>query len=111
LVNRHDENPFKSQDRLYPVDFSVPIEEKVTIIINYPDNFTIVNLPEKVAIALPNNGGKYILSSQNSQNSASIFSWFVISRHLYSSVEYHYLKELFSTVVQTQNTDIIFRRE
>jgi hypothetical protein len=34
-----------------------------------------------------------------------------ISKPLYSSDEYHYLKELYNRMIQVQNLDLVFKRK
>lgn len=111
MVNRWKENPFKSTERLYPVDFAAPIDERISVQIDYPDNIEVVSVPQAVALALPNKGGKYIFSIQNNPGRLMLSSWLTVDRTLYSSEEYHYLRELFNIVVQSQGADIILKRK
>lgn len=46
LYERTKENPFKFDERLYPVDFAHPIKESYKIILNYPEDYTIETLPK-----------------------------------------------------------------
>jgi hypothetical protein len=110
ISDRQDTNPFKSDKRIYPVDFAVPIDENVTIIIEFPETFEVVSVPDKVGLALPNAGGKYIFGSQIVQNRITITNALSLARPLYHAQEYPYLKEIYSKMVQSQNTDIIFKR-
>src|SRR5690606_29877715 len=65
LFDKIVQNPFKSQERLYPVDFGVPYEETVMINVELPDGIELDEVPERVGVALPNNGGRYIFQVQN----------------------------------------------
>jgi hypothetical protein len=111
ITNRWEENPFRSNERLHPVDFGVPIDEVMLVTIQYPQTFEIVNLPEKTGLALPNSGGRYIVDGQNVNGTVTISSSLLINRPIFSSQEYHYLKELFNRIVQVQNTDLLFKRK
>ena len=104
-------NPFKSNDRLYPVDFATPIDETLVLNLEYPENFTITDLPEKIAVSLPNSGGRYIYELQNLGNKLTLNSSLVIIRTIYSSQEYHYLKELFNRVVSAQEVQVVFEKK
>jgi len=110
LVHKRNENPFKSSERLYPVDFGATTDERVTINLELPEDVEIVNLPERVALSLPNDGGRFIFDAKKEGNSVVISSWLNISRAYFTSDEYHYLKELFSRIVQLQNTDIVLKK-
>jgi hypothetical protein len=110
MIEKWSENPFKSNERLYPVDFAAPLESIISLTLEYPETFKIENLPENMGLALPNNGGRFILNVQNPGNKLIISNSLTISKTIYSSGEYHYLKELFNRIIQVQNTDIIFKR-
>jgi hypothetical protein len=104
-------NPFKSNERLYPVDFGAPIEETVVLTLEYPENFTITDLPEKVALSLPNSGGRFLFDMQNLGNKLTMNSTFVINRTTYSSQEYHFLKELYNRVVAAQQSPVVLEKK
>ena len=111
LVDKYSENPFKSAERLYPVDFAVPFERSSVLTLEYPADLEIENLPEKVRLALPNAGGRFLCEAVVLGNKLSMSSSLAISKTVYSSDEYHYLKELFNRILQTQNVELIFKRK
>lgn len=111
LVNRTTRNPFRSPERLYPVDFGTTIDERITIVVSFPDDVRLENLPEEVGLALPAGGGLYVLKAQNEGQRVSIFSRLTTRKPLYNHEEYFYLRELFARIVQVQNTDLIFVKD
>ncbi|HOX83308.1 MAG TPA: hypothetical protein PLJ60_07320 [Chryseolinea sp.] len=111
MGERLENNPFKSSERSYPVDFGAPLEEILVFSMIYPKNFEIDELPAKVGLALPNNGGRYICEFQQLDNRVTLNHSLQISRTIFSSAEYHYLKELFNRVIQVQQTDLVFKRK
>ncbi|MBT1699787.1 transglutaminase-like domain-containing protein [Fulvivirgaceae bacterium PWU4] len=110
ILGKWEENPFKSNERLYPVDFATPMEYITMFNLEYPSQFEIVNRPEKTGLSLPNSGGRYIYDLQTTGNKLSLNNALTISKALFSSTEYHYLKELFARIIQVENGDLIFRR-
>ncbi len=111
LIDRWEKNPFKSSERSYPVDFGAPLDQVLVFSLTFPENFEIDELPQKVALALPNNGGKYIYDVQQLGNRFTMNSSLQISKTIFTSTEYHYLKELFNHVIQAQQTDLVFKRK
>ncbi len=111
IIDKIGENPFKSNERLYPVDFAVPFEHTFVLELEYPSDFEIVNIPEKIGLSLPNSGGKYLCEALDQGNRLSLSSSLSISKTLYSSAEYHYLKELFNRIIQVQNAELIFKKK
>jgi hypothetical protein len=111
LLDKWEENPFKSNKRLYPVDFGAPMVISTTIELDYPKEFELVNLPEKIGLSLPNSGGRYLVSATLTNNKLIFTHWITISKTVFTAEEYHYLKELFNKVIQIQNSDLLFKRK
>lgn len=111
LMERWEKNPFRSSERMYPVDFGAPLEEIVILNLTYPAEFQLSELPGKVGLQLPNSGGRYIFDIKNNGNVLSMQSSLLINKPVFSSGEYHYLKELFNQVIAVQHTDLVFERK
>ena len=111
LLEKWDGNPFKSDERLYPVDFGVPLERTSVFTLDYPSDFRIENVPAPVGLALPNAGGRFLFDARNTGNKLSLTHSLSITKTVYSSAEYHYLKELFDRILQLQNGELIFSRQ
>jgi len=111
IRDRWVSNPFKSSERLYPVDFGVPVEEVVVLNLEYPDTYDIVGTPPKLGLALPNSGGRYIFNLQHNGKLLTMNSSLLIGKTVFSSEEYHFLKELFNQVVATQQTNLLFKKK
>jgi transglutaminase-like putative cysteine protease len=111
VVERWERNPFRSPERLYPVDFAVPFEEVIILNLELPEGLKAIELPAKVGLLLPEGGGRYIYEVKSMGNRIIMNSSLLIARTVFTSVEYHFLKELFNRVVQVQNTDLIFRKK
>ncbi len=109
ILERWDGNPFKSSERLYPVDFGVPLEEIVVLNLTYPATVEIAALPERIALTLPGSGGRYVFDAQQSGNSLLMNSALLVRKTVFTSNEYHFLRELFGRVVSVQQTDILFK--
>lgn len=111
FFEKWSENPFKSKQRLYPVDFGAPLERLTVFNLEYPDNLEIVDLPEKVGISLPNQGGRFVFEAQNADNKLSFNNALSIRKTVYTSSEYHFLKELFARILQVQQRELIFKKK
>lgn len=111
IIEKENENPFKSNERLYPVDFGSPREFTTMLNLEFPAKFELVNKPEKIALSLPNAGGRFILDSQVADNKLVLNNALSINRTVFSSQEYPFLKELYSRIIQAQNEDLIFKKK
>jgi hypothetical protein len=111
LVEQVKRNPFRSAERLYPVDFGAPLEDVIIFSLEYPSDYEIDGLPSKVGLALPQSGGRYIFDIQNTGNKLTMNNSLLIAKAEFSSQEYHYLKELFNQVVATHQTELVFKKK
>jgi hypothetical protein len=108
---RMSKNPFKSSERLYPVDFGMQQEHTVLLTITYPESFSLISKPDKNALALPNNGGKFLFDVSDTGSKVIMSYTVALSKPVYTSEEYNYLKEFYSRIISVQNTDWIFRKK
>lgn len=104
-------NPFKLSERTYPVDLGAPSESRVILQMKFPDKFDVANKPKSAALALPNNGGKFISETKIDGNTLSLTTMVQLSKAIYSSEEYHYLKALFTQVAQVKQTNITLKKK
>ncbi len=111
LFQQWKENPFKSSERLYPVDFAYPLEWTLSVQLEMPDDVQLEEVPEQVGLALPGGGGYYRYRVTEIGKQVSMQSSLMINRSVFHAVEYYYLKELFSRVIQTQNVDWVFMKK
>ena len=109
ILGRWEGNPFKSSERLYPVDFGAPLEEIVVLNLTYPASFEMVDAPERVALALPDAGGRYVFDVKQRDNTILINSALLINKTVFTSHEYHFLKELFGRYIAVQQADLLFK--
>lgn len=111
FIERWEQNPFKSNQRLYPVDFGAPMESTFILNLDFPDSYLVDEVPKSVAMALPKNGGKFLVGITSRENKISLTSIINLSKVVYSSDEYHTLKELFNRIVQMQQSQIVLKKK
>jgi hypothetical protein len=111
FLDKWTENPFKSNERLYPVDFAVPLERLTIFNLEYPSGYELASVPERVGLALPNTGGKFLFEVQDVGNKLTLNHSLSIRKTVFTSTEYHYLKELFSRILQVQHGELVFRKK
>jgi len=103
-------NPFKLNERSYPIDFGHPKAFQFMLKLVIPKEYTIKSLPENIAFKLPNNGGKYIFNVTQKGNQINLISRFSILRAYFIPQEYPYLKEFFNQIIKTQNSLITLEK-
>ncbi|GEO02646.1 hypothetical protein AAE02nite_03100 [Adhaeribacter aerolatus] len=111
FLENWEKNPFTAKERTYPVDLGAPIETMLTINLQYPTEFQLGGLPAPITLALPNGGGRFMFQVQSLGDKVVLNSLISLSKPVYSPEEYGYLKELFSKIVQSYQTNLVFNRK
>lgn len=110
FINPVRKNPFKLSERNYPVDLGAASEERISISLELPDSYVVKEQPKNLSIALPNQGGKYLLQTAFVDKLLTVNQQLLFSKAIYSSEEYHYLKEFYNQVIQAQKADVTFAK-
>lgn len=110
LFERTKDNPFKLAERNFPVDFAFPLQENLTIIIDYPKGYVLETLPGDSRVKLPDDLAVFSLFFTHENNRIKVNSQINIPQSVYTATGYHYLKELFRRIVEKQAQLIVFKK-
>lgn len=110
FLDNISKNPFNLNERTYPVDLGSSKETRWSIQLTVPEDFVLAEQPKDLNISLPENGGRY-MSSTNFDNHVVNFNQLLqLNKPIYPSAQYLSLKAFYSRIIQTQKTDIIFKK-
>lgn len=101
------ENPFKLQERNYPIDFGYRSTYNYTLKLNIGTNYSIIELPEDILLNLPNDTGLLSFSTKVIDNAINVFIKISFNETIYEPEHYSALKEFMSKVVDIQTNSII----
>ncbi len=104
-------NPFRQDNREYPVDFGSPIEQIYTCKFTVPDGYQVDELPQSKVFAMPGNAAKFLFNVSQNNNTISITSNFSINKNLFLQDEYPLLKEFYNQVVAKQSEQIVLKKK
>ncbi len=105
------ENPFRSENREYPVDFGTPQEKLMMTKIKLPANYALEEIPANKLIMLPGNAGRYTFSvTKVSPTEVMLVSNFQITKNLFSQDEYTNLREFYNQVVAKQAEQVTAKK-
>lgn len=110
FFGRLDENPFKLDERQFPVDLIYPSETILSYVFQMPEGYAIDNLPENTAFKLPDNGGVFRYSVNQVGNSISVTSQLQISHTWFGVEEYPILKQFMSLIVAKHSEQIVLKK-
>lgn len=105
-------NPFKADQRLYPVQFDVPVEATLLCNITLPKGYAIEELPQSRVIALPGNAVRAIFNiSSDSDTRVQVMTRIQINRTLFLPEEYAQLKEFYTRLFAKQGEEIVLLKK
>lgn len=111
VLERMDQNPFKSDKRIYPIDFGHPYDEVYLVKILVPDGYTIDEMPKPKAIGLPGNIARYSYNSSQTGNTINVTSTLSINKGLFVPEEYPNLREFYNQIVAKQAEQIVLKKK
>ena len=112
FVKFFNENPFKLQERTYPIDFGYKDTYFYSFKLHFDTNkYTAVEYPKEKNIALPNNSGRVVFSSKTLNNSIFIMLKINFNKAIYEPEYYPSLKEFMSRIVNIQTNSLILLKK
>ncbi len=110
LFLKTDENPFKLEKREFPVDFGFPVIDKYRFEISIPEGYVVESLPKPIAMALPEELGKfkYVIDNKNGKITLSIT--FDLNKAIVSSLHYGALKEYFNQIITKETEQVVLSK-
>jgi hypothetical protein len=108
----YKENPFKSAERLYPVEMPYGFDETYTLQMEIPVGYEVDELPQSMIVKM-NEAGEGVFEYRVSQsgNGISFRSRIQILRAYFQPDEYEMLREFFNLVVKKQSEQIVFKKK
>ncbi|MGJ1192838.1 MULTISPECIES: transglutaminase domain-containing protein [Sphingobacterium] len=106
IIDRISYNPFKAQERTYPVDMGFKSKTLYSVKLTIPDRYEIAEKPQNASLALPESTAKYRYVTQVNGNQLEILQSLAFNKPIFSVDEYFSLKELYSRIIQQQKLDI-----
>lgn len=107
---RLEENPFKAENRLYPIDFIYPISDKHIVNIMLPDGYEVESLPANGKIEFNTEEGSFTFIGRENGKMLQFTMTFNLNRTLISSVDYKNFKEFYKLMIDKQGEKIVLKK-
>lgn len=104
-------NPFKLDERKFPVDFATPWKDKNTVSIQIPEGYKLASLPETLAIGLPENLGVFKYQVSQVGNKIKTRSILQFNQAIITPQHYTALKDFYGQLVQKQSEKIVLIKQ
>lgn len=106
-----EENPFKLESRLFPVEFPAPIIETHNYKVEIPEGYEVEEMPQPLNMALPNAGGKFMFVTGVQDGSIQVMIRLQLMKTQYLPNDYAALRELFNQIVIKQEEQIVLKKK
>ncbi|MEM6766361.1 MAG: DUF3857 domain-containing protein [Bacteroidota bacterium] len=106
-----EENPFKLEKRLYPVDIAAPIEESYTLVLNIPEGYEVAELPKPTKVVTPDKSASFMYQAANMGKVIQLQAIFKIDKTLFLPEEYAGIKGFYDYVVKKHAEQIVLKRK
>jgi hypothetical protein len=104
------QNPFKQENREYPVDFGFPFMDKYAVNIAIPEGFTVESIPESVNLVMANDFGNFKCLTSVSGNTIQVMVINQLNIPIVAADYYTTLKEYYQKLIDKQNEKIVLRK-
>jgi transglutaminase-like putative cysteine protease len=111
LLDNVSENPFKLQERTYPVDHGALFDDKFVLNLHIPQQYEVESVPQNVALSMPLQGGRFLVNYDKTEDGINFSHALQFNRAVYSAEEYPYLKEIYNKIIQAENGEIVFKKK
>lgn len=107
IIKFFEENPFKLQERSYPIDFGYKDIYTYSMSIDLDEDLKILEIPSAVNYTLPNKSGNLLFNAELKDNELILYFKVKFNLAIYATEFYPYLKIFMDKVVELQNNTII----
>ncbi len=104
------ENPFKLDDRKYPIDFVFPWQEKCIININIPEGYKVISKPANVSMTLQDQMGSFVFKIVESGNKLQIMVDLKMNKAVIPAGYYASVKELYKIIVEKETEKVVLSK-
>lgn len=101
------ENPFKLEDRQYPVDFEFSKKNRIIININIPEGYTVESMPENANFGLGNNQLSLKYNVSNQGNTVKLMVEYSINQTVIHADQYKNLKGYYQLLIEKLNEKVV----
>ena len=110
LFFSNTKNPFKQENREYPVDFGFPFAEKYNVSIRIPEGFAVESIPKAEGLVMEEGLGIFKYNIALNDNVLQLLVLHQINSPIVSREQYTILREYYKVMMAKQTEKIILKR-
>ncbi|GAB3580900.1 DUF3857 domain-containing protein [Hymenobacter daeguensis] len=107
-----DQNPFRHDDRLFPVDFGAAQDETTMITLTLPAGYELSETPKPAVVELPDGGGRFMYSvTPGAPGVVQLTSRLSLRKPVYAAEEYAQLREFYRLMLEKQGEKLVIKKK
>ncbi|AWK03163.1 transglutaminase [Flavobacterium crocinum] len=110
LFLANTKNPFKQENREYPVDFGFPFAEKYNISIRIPEGFTVESIPKAEGLVMEEGLGIFKYNIALNDNVLQLLILHQINSPIVAREQYGILREYYKVMTAKQTEKIVLKK-
>ena len=110
LAEQVKENPFKAQNRIYPVELPYTSNTIYNLKMEVPKGYKVEELPKSQTFSLPNNKAKFEYEIVQVTDHIQLRCRLQLNKTYFDVNDYENIREFFSQIIKKENEQIIFKK-
>jgi len=110
LYYARTENPFKDEEREFPIDFNYPHQDKHFFTISIPDGYEIESLPAPIALSMEENIGSFKYNISQAGRQIQLTTVFEINYSNVSPEFYGTIRDFYKKMIEKQNEKVVLKK-
>lgn len=110
VFNRMTENPFKADERIYPISFEFPMVKSSVVNLLIPEGYEVESLPENFISNINGGEGEYKFVVNQNGRFLRVESEFSLNNTLFMPKNYTALKDFYAQMVEKQSEAIVLKK-
>ena len=99
-------NPFKQEERTFPVEFPYPTNDQYTLVLKIPEGYIVEELPKAMELNLTQNDAHFAYQIGQDGKTIKLVMQIQINRTVFPADQYKFLKNFFGSI-STKLEDMI----
>ena len=110
LIEKLESNPFKMENRKYPIDYGHLIRTRFILNIEIPAGYQIAEMPKATNMVLPDKSARFTYNTTVSNNNIQLISNFDINKTVFTEGEYLLVKEFYNQIIAKHHEVIMLKK-
>ena len=111
LSEGYKENPFRSEERKYPVEIPYAMDETYILNMEVPEGYTVDEIPKSTKVLFNDTEGFFEYLIDHSGDGIQLRSRIKLKKANFSPEDYATLRDFFAFIVKKQSEQIVFKKK